>query len=471
MAITKQMIFTRMRSIEFWLVFFFIIRLIGITNPPLENGHDWRQCLTNMMSRNLYETDNNPLYPRVDNGGRHEGIIASEFPIYNFVVYLISIPFGYQHWYGRLVNLIISTIACWYFYRLLLLYFSKGIAFNATFLLTVSVWFGFSRKTMPDIFSMALMVIAIYHAFKYLQSNIPLHLLWYGFLGAAAVLAKIPAIYALSIFALPFLNKAYQLLPKAGIVIASMFIAGLMYWWYFVWGDYLLKTWEYQLYFPKNFEEGWKELSVYTAKACEQFYFSAFQSFVAFAVFIWGFIICIKKRNYLPVWILAATLPLFIAFIIKTGNVFALHSYYIIPFVPQMALLAAVGIDNLPKKLALVILAIITIEAIANQQHDFFINPKETYKLNLEREINGIVPKGEKIGVAATTGPQFVYFTHRQGWGLSQEQILDTAYMNFVIYKRHFRYLVVVKNQISTQPNYRLIGEDKDILVYDMLAK
>jgi hypothetical protein len=449
------------------LTFFFVIRLFGITNPPLENSHDWRQCLTNMVSRNLYETDNNLLYPRVDNGGRHEGIMASEFPIYNYLVYLISIVFGYDHWYGRLINLIISTLAGWFFYKLVKMYFTRQIAFNATLILTVSIWFSFSRKTMPDVFSVSLMIIALYHAFSFTKNPKTIHLLAYGISGSLAVLAKIPALYALSLLALPILSTKVPKFTKGLIIITSFALFAIMYWWYFVWGNYLLKTWQYQLFFPKNFTEGIAELKQYPGKLLEQFYFTAFQSFIAFAVFLFGLIVCIIKRFWLPLKVLAVSFPVFLAFIIKTGNVFALHSYYVIPFVPVMALIAGIGLYFIPKKAYVWIICFIAIEAIANQQHDFFVPDSEKFKLGLEQEINTYVPLNEKIALTGTTGPQYLYFAHRKGWGLSPQQTTDTVYMNEVKSKG-YKYLVIIKREVSDLPNYPKIAEGKNILVYDL---
>ena len=98
------------RDIRFWIILFFFIRLIGITNPPLEIGHNWRQTTVTMVSRNFLETDNNIFYPRIDIAGNKTGITGMEFPLFNYLTYLVSEIFGYQHWYGRLINLIISSL-------------------------------------------------------------------------------------------------------------------------------------------------------------------------------------------------------------------------------------------------------------------------------------------------------------------------------------------------------------------------
>ena len=44
-------------KIEYVIGLFFLIRLIGITNPPLEIAHNWRQVTGLMVARNYLEID------------------------------------------------------------------------------------------------------------------------------------------------------------------------------------------------------------------------------------------------------------------------------------------------------------------------------------------------------------------------------------------------------------------------------
>jgi len=159
--------FTITQFILWMLIFFFLIRLIGITNPPLEIGHNWRQCLTNMVARNFLEVDANIFFPRIDIAGEKTGIMGAEFPLLNYLIYLASLVFGYEHWHGRWINLIVSTAGIYHFFLLVKELFDKRIAGYASLILTVSVWFDFSRKIMPDTFSVALVLIAFYHGYRF----------------------------------------------------------------------------------------------------------------------------------------------------------------------------------------------------------------------------------------------------------------------------------------------------------------
>ena len=138
-----------LKDIRVWILLFFLIRLIGITIPPLEISHNWRQSFTNTVARNFLEVDNNILYPRAIIFGNNNGVLGTEFPFFNYLIYIISKIFGYAHWYGRLINLIISSIGIYFFYKIINKFLKPEIAFNSAIILLCSVWFMFSRKAMP----------------------------------------------------------------------------------------------------------------------------------------------------------------------------------------------------------------------------------------------------------------------------------------------------------------------------------
>jgi hypothetical protein len=100
-------------SEEYWwiILLFFIIRLYGITDPPLEIQHSWRQCTGLMIARNFL-TILMPIFCilRVNEYCGISNIIAGEFQLLSYLHYILSFIFGYEHWYGRLINLIISSL-------------------------------------------------------------------------------------------------------------------------------------------------------------------------------------------------------------------------------------------------------------------------------------------------------------------------------------------------------------------------
>ena len=225
-------------NIKYVIIFFFLIRLFGITNPPLEKNHNWRQVTTNMYARNFLEVDNNILYARVDMAGDLTGITAKEFPFFNYLIYMTAKVFGWQHWYGRLINLIISSIGIYFFYKLIKEFISDKLSYPATIILLASIWFGHSRIIMPDTFSVSLVLIGLYYALAYLQKGGRWRLSLFFVLATLGALCKLPSGFLLSVLVIPIFQKKYALNRKIGIMATGGILLAICGWWYFYWLPY-----------------------------------------------------------------------------------------------------------------------------------------------------------------------------------------------------------------------------------------
>jgi hypothetical protein len=64
-----------------WILLLLLVRLIGITQPPLETAHHWRQTTVTMTARNFHEHGLDLLHPRVDMAGEKSGITGMEVPL------------------------------------------------------------------------------------------------------------------------------------------------------------------------------------------------------------------------------------------------------------------------------------------------------------------------------------------------------------------------------------------------------
>jgi hypothetical protein len=106
------------RFVLAFIALLFVARLFHITNPPVEVAHNWRQTTSMMVARNFHQLDNNILYPTIDETGEKRGVVGMEFPAIPYAIHLVSIPFGYDHWYGRLIVLFIVSLGSWYFFLL-----------------------------------------------------------------------------------------------------------------------------------------------------------------------------------------------------------------------------------------------------------------------------------------------------------------------------------------------------------------
>ena len=443
-----------LNNIIFWIALFFIIRLFGITNPPLEVEHNWRQTTVTMAARNFLEVDANILYPRIDIAGEKTGITGMEFPILNYAIFMISKVFGYQHWYGRLINLITTNFGLWFFFALCRKYFDEKVALYATIILMCSIWFQFARKIMPDTFAISFLIAAVYFASNYLEQkgHQVLNLVLYALLACLGILAKLPAGYLLIIFALWIFNPRILLSKKIIFALVTIVILVPVVWWYFIWVPHLVAHYGFEHFFMgKGFSQGITEIAHNLNITFSRFYDTALK-FIGFATFLLGLYFIIKNRNrILGLSLLLCTLG-FAVIIFKAGFTFYHHSYYIIPFAPIMALVGGYGLCQIKnQKIALLLLAAIVIENIANQQHDFFIKPKEQALLSLDKDLDQAgVAQQDLILINSDQYPTPMYFAHRKGWVDNNQTIKQAGYLDS-LHSLGLKYLVILKNSFGTE--------------------
>lgn len=455
-------------DIRFWIIFFFVIRLVGITNPPLESSHNWRQTDVTMVARNFLEIDNNIFYPRIDIAGNKSGITGMEFPLLNYLIYLVSLVFGYEHWYGRLINLVFSSIGLFYFFKLIRKYFNKKTAFNATLILTTSIWFAFSRKIMPDTFSMSFIIISIYYGSNYFDTHKFQfkNILIYTILLCIGVSTKLPSGFLIIVFGIFIFNKKFSLKKKI-IFISSTFICLLPpLIWYFYWVPHLVKTYEvWHFFMGKSMLEGLQDINSNLPLTIKRFYDDALK-YIGFMVFIFGIYHAFKKKKLLLISIFISCSALFIIIMLKAGSGFVDHNYYIIPFVPIMSLVAGYGISNIRNnKVAIIFLLAICLEGIFNQQHDFWIIKDKLTILNLEKDMNKFSKQTDLIIINSDSHPSPMYFAHRKGWSANNENITNTHYIN-KLKSKGLKFIVIINNTVHL--DYTIVLKNENYCIYSL---
>jgi len=459
-------------DIRFWIILFFVIRLIGITNPPLEISHNWRQTTVTMVARNFLEIDNTIFYPRVDFAGEKTGITGMEFPLFNYLIYLTSELFGYQHWYGRLINLLFSSLGIWFYYKLVKKYFNNKLAFNSSIILLFSIWFSFSRKIMPDTFSMSLVIVSIYYGYNYLYKkgtlNQSVNLLMYAILFCIGALSKLPSAYAVVLFTIPFFNFKISIQRK--FVFAAVSIIGFLpvLFWYFYWFPYLIKTYNFfHFSMGKGLLEGAKEINSNLPLVFNQFYSNAIK-YIGFIVFLYAIIQLFRKKEKKILYVFVLSFLSYLVIILKAGNIFIHHNYYIIPFVPIISLIAGYGITTIKiKKIGITLLMLIAFEGILNQQHDFYIKKNALVLLKLEEDLNKFSSPKDLILVNSNECPTPMYFSHRKGWLASNFQLKQKNYIKN-LKENGLRYIVILKKKYGNDIdlNYKIVSNNKDYKIY-----
>jgi len=462
-------------DIRFWILVLFCVRLYGITLPPLEVSHNWRQTTVTMVSRNFLECDHSVFYPRIDIAGEKSGITGMEFPLLNYIIYLLSEVFGYSHWYGRLVNLVVSSFGLWYFYLLIRKYFSERHAFFSAILLGVSVWFQFSRKIMPDTFSVSLLIMGLYYGSNYLESNGRLLLSWkllfyFAFLVSGA-LSKITSLPVMAVLVLFFLNGKIPLSRK--VVVGIVSLAGLIpvSLWYFYWVPHLVDTFGFWHFFMgKGIFLGMSEIAANLPQTLSRFYDTAMK-FSGFAVFVTGLVFALLNRERRVLRVFFVVLLFFVVVIFKAGFTFPHHSYYIVPFVPVMAFVAGYGLASIGKRrLATALLLIVAAEGIANQYHDFRIKENVKFMVSLEQDLDKVSGKHDLFLINSGEFPTPMYFAHRKGWVDYNEKVADRAYVDS-LKRKGLKYILVLKRSFGTEvtlSEYQKVADNDDYCLYKL---
>jgi 4-amino-4-deoxy-L-arabinose transferase-like glycosyltransferase len=420
-----------------------------------------------MIARNFYEREANIMYPEIDYAGSNSGIIGSEFPLFNYLIYIISLLFGYDHWYGRLINLIVSSIGIYYFYRLIKSFSNATIAFNASIILLSSIWFAFSRKIMPDTFSISLVIIGLYFSFKYLKFNSVMNLILFFLFATLGILSKLSALYLIFILLILIFIKNVSVGRKITVWIITWLAILISSLWYFVWVPTLIARYHNKLYFPRGIIEGLKEILPLANEFFKNFYFNAFHSYIAFSCCIIGVYLILSGYNrYFKFGLIILSFSFF-GFILKTGYVFPTHNYYIIPFVPVMAFCAGLALNRIQLKYQYIILGLIIIEGVINQQHDFFIRKEQVYKMDIETIASTFTMPSDLIVINGGPSPQEIYLANRKGWSVTNDKINLLALESYA--KAGATYLIINhKTYIDSIDYLPQIGQMNHFKIYSL---
>ncbi|MFT3884414.1 MAG: glycosyltransferase family 39 protein [Flavobacteriales bacterium] len=437
-------LFTDIRT---WILLLALVRLVGITDPPLEAAHNWRQTTVLMVARNYYEQGPDLLHPRIDFAGERTGITGMEFPLLNYLVYAVAAVFGWAGWYGRAIVLLSSMLGAWAFHRLVRRYVGDRIAFIATLLLLSSLWFQYGRKTMPDVFALSLVMAGLWWTSQVLHGERPGLNGWLaGVSIALGVLSKSPAALLLvALLPMCWMARAARTRVMLAVAIAGLALIPSV-WWYGCWVPHLVRAYGFWHFFMgKGMAEGVAELVARWPEVAEKFYFDALR-FSGCAAFIGGLVVAARRRANGLLLTLAAFACAQTIIMLKAGGTFAGHSYYILPFVPIMAVVAAYGLTALPGRWPIILTALIAMEGLLNAQHDLHLRPDQRELLSLEPFLDGATHRDERIVINAGDVPTAMYLAHRKGWLAHNADLQRPVFVDSLA-ALGCRYVVVLKDK------------------------
>jgi len=284
------------------------------------------------------------------------------------------------------------------------------------------------------------------------------------------MLSKLPSSYLLALFILFAFDKKIELSKKIIFSLTSLISLTILASWYFYWVPHLVETYNFLYFFMGNsIFEGVKDIGTYIIPTLDNFYNSALK-YIGFLVFLIGLFYMFRKKNIPLIHVFTISSFSFLVIVIKMGHNFHQHAYYIIPFVPVMALLAGYGLDQIKyKKTSLILLISICSEGLLNCHHDFIIPSKNLTLLTLETHLDKVSKKDDLILINSDSSSTPMYFAHRKGWSNSNHKITQENYIK-ELQKNGLKYIVIIKNSKKPIENLNLpiAFEDQYYCIYEV---
>jgi len=468
----RQQLLTLIKDIRFWIILFFFLHLTTITLPPLEPGSTWRQTDGLMVARNFFEHNHNILYPTVDVAGEKTGIVGCEFPILNYLVYLLSLIFGYQSWYGRLINLTVSSVGVFYFFKLIKDYFGQAAAFNSSVIVLTSIWFTYNRTNIPDTFAMSLCIISLYYGIKYIEEGKNKHLFPFFIFALMGCLSKISAASILTVLAIPYFSTIGKWKTKGLLFAFSAAILGGVCLWYFYWVPYLNKKYGFSDHFFMGMPlmDGIKLLWSDIPLTLKRFYDTPFK-YTGFLVFLTGLYFVIRKKQWLHLALFLVPFTIYLFIILKVAVGLHVDAYYVIMFIPPMAFIMGWGLTQFNKNtITFIVLFAIGVEGICNQIHVFSIRPPFNSLEILEMALDKVTNRNDLIAINGIGygDPTPMYMAHRKGWVNNTETLSNPDYLKS-IRDKGCKYIVFVKKVYGNRTiDLAKVYDSDDFTIYDL---
>lgn len=454
------------------VIFFFIVRLIGITHPPIEPNHHWRQVTGLMVARNYHEHQMDLLRPQIDEVGVgtevSSGIIGMEFPLLNALHALAANIFGYEHWYGRLIVLILSSFGIWWFSRILDRFFTQRVVVMASLLLTCSVWFSFSRKMMPDVVAISLAFASFLSLLHFFEKRKSIHLLLYTVCACLALLVKVSSGVILALIPAFLFWKRADLRYVIVVFIASLIPLTACVYWYGIHNVALSQESGMWYNTGEGLDQGFQSIIVHLRNVLHFFYFETMMGYGASILGLIFIIECLIKGPRLFGIATGVLLFTFFLYAVYSGRHFATQHYYMIPMAPVYATALALGLEKWKRhswKWGLI--ALVCVECLLNQQHDFRLKKSECYKLELESHMNSLAERSDLVVINGEGNPQELYFSHHKGWTTTSEELKNLEYLN-KLQEAGARWLIVNKHRTNIRSYFPISFENEHYTIYSM---
>lgn len=409
----------------------------SIFERDITGWHAWRQTYTQQNIDCFYEEDNNILHPRFLARGMTDGIRRQEFPIFQWLIAQSYFLFGQSLLVTRIWCFTIGLISILGFFLLVKrLTKVQATVFAATTMFAFSPYFFYyMMNPLPDLLALCAGAWAMYFYVRAFHDDQPQMFFVATVLLSLAALAKLPYILLAGIplgILIDYL-KTKKMRPQRMWLIASALATAPVFWWYSI----SLPEMKNNAVLSGTFAGNPGDVNKFFDSVYGNLTDSLprlFLGYAGIAFFVLGFVLLLVKfnhlfRSYLPYTL--AFIFFILYFLYEAVPISTVHDYYMLPFLPFLVLIAAVGWQftfRYPIGKPIAILALICMPYVANK----IIAPRwdptqivfnsDWYKHR--DELRAIVPDSSKVIMGNDVSMSIIpYYVHKRGWSYVDQEL------------------------------------------------
>lgn len=306
--------------------------------------HVWRQTQTQTVIDNFCKQDFSIFNPRVNNLAYPDGIMRTEFPLYQWMIACVVKITGCQALpVARVFTFVTGVFSMLGFYLLANAIFRNKVAaaLGAGAFFFSPVLYYYTVNPLPDNLALCFAIYALYFFVAWFNSGKRTHLFIYAVFLSLATLTKLPFV----LFGTPFLI----LVLKKKLPLSQIFAFILILAPSWVWYASVIDTWidkgvvlgvmnggydflTYLDYIQHNFISSIPELLI---------------NYATLTLFIYGTFRIIRNgktlRHGLPLYLFMSLLAMVLYVLFELNMIAKVHDYYLFPLLPFLFLIILYG--------------------------------------------------------------------------------------------------------------------------------